>query len=80
MIKRIVEVFEHKLIQERDDLGIVLKSKLERKSLGRAVFRQWGIDYEELEQGIGNFSTAIVEFNDGTVLNVPVYLIRFENR
>lgn len=44
---------------------------------GEAVFHQWGCDYQEYESGPGNFSTAIVEFNDGEVKNIPVQLIKF---
>jgi hypothetical protein len=35
------------------------------------------VNYEEFESGPGNFSTAIVEFPDGKVQNVPVGMVRF---
>lgn len=44
-----------------------------------AYFHQWGIDYEELRDGVGHFSTAIVELEDGTVKNYPACLIQFVN-
>jgi hypothetical protein len=44
---------------------------------GEAVFHQFGCDYEEFESGPGNFSTAIVEWPDGRVENVPAQNIRF---
>ena len=48
---------------------------------GEAFFHQWGVDYEEFEAGPGNYSTAIIEREDGTVENVPVEMIQFiENR
>lgn len=31
-------------------------------------FHQWGSDYEEFESGPGNYSVAIVELPDGTVV------------
>ena len=36
-----------------------------------------GIDYEELENGVGSFSTAIVELNDGRVVTPAASMIRF---
>jgi len=44
---------------------------------GAALFHQWGISYEEFEDGPGQYSTAIIEREDGTVENVPVELIKF---
>jgi len=51
------------------------KWKLEE--IGIANFHEFGRDYQEFESGAGNFSTAIVEFIDGTVKNVPVEHVRF---
>ena len=42
-------------------------------------FHQWGCDYEEFEEGPGNYSTAIVELADGTIRNVPVEMVKFIN-
>jgi hypothetical protein len=42
-----------------------------------ATFHQFGVDYEEFETGPGNYSTAIVEYADGQIDNVPVALIQF---
>ena len=44
---------------------------------GEATFHQFGVNYEEFEGGLGNLRTAIVEFPDGSVSNVPVEHIRF---
>ena len=46
---------------------------------GHGIFHGWGVDYEEFESGPGNFSTAIIEMPDGSVRNVPVELIVFNN-
>lgn len=34
-------------------------------------FHQWGSNYEEYENGVGNYSVAIVELPDGTIV-MPV--------
>lgn len=46
----------------------------------QARFHGWGVDYEEFEAGPGNFTTAIVELDDGTVMNLPARLVRFLDR
>jgi len=55
------------------------KSFLEKVAVGNGTFHQFGCDYEEFETGPGNYSTAIVEMPDGSVANVPVELIVFNN-
>lgn len=44
---------------------------------GEAMFHQFGCNYEEFENGAGNYTTAIIEWPDGTVMNVPVEHVRF---
>ena len=48
---------------------------------GQADFHAFGMDYEELDNGegytAGNFSTAIIELDDGTVKSIPVEHIKF---
>ena len=44
---------------------------------GEALFHQFGVAYEEFENGPGNFTTAIIEFPDGRVESVCVEMIRF---
>jgi len=51
----------------------------EKVAIGHGIFHQFGCDYEEFESSPGNFSTAIVEMPDGSVKNVPVELIVFNN-
>lgn len=60
-------VFEYKRVD----------GKLEKAEKGEAAFHQFGVDFEEFETGAGNYSTAIVEWPDGKVDNVPVNLIQF---
>lgn len=40
-------------------------------------FHGWGVEYEEFENGPGNFSVAIVEMPDGTVQTLMPWAIRF---
>lgn len=42
------------------------------------VFLGFGVDYEELRDGVGQYSTAIVEARDGTVHTVMAGSITFE--
>ena len=44
---------------------------------GEAVFHQFGIGYEEFENGPGMFTTAIIELPNGEVLSLPVDQIKF---
>ena len=48
-----------------------------RVKTGVGLFHQFGFNYEEFEEGPGNFSTAIVEMEDGKVRNIPVEDIEF---
>ena len=43
-----------------------------------AVFHAFGSAYEECETGFGNYSTAIIELQDGTVLEVLPTDIKFK--
>jgi len=44
---------------------------------GEADFHAFGLDYEELDGVPGNYSTAIIERDDGTIEHVRVEHIRF---
>ncbi len=70
---RRVMVFEMKLVEGRH-------TGYSRVEKGEARFHQWGLNYEDSENGPGNYSTAIVEFDDGTVDNVPAELVQFLDR
>jgi hypothetical protein len=55
--------------------GVAQKWQLVDK--GEALFHQFGVDYQEFENGAGNYSTALVEWQDGTVESVRADRIRF---
>ena len=52
-------------------------SDLEVDKKGLATFHGWGCDFEDFDDGPGNYSTAIVEREDGRVESVPVTMIQF---
>jgi len=58
-----------------------VKGKIHNEKVidGHGFFHQFGLDYEEFETGPGVYSTAIVEMLDGSVKNVPVELIVFND-
>lgn len=60
---------------EKSEQGV---SVFEKVLKGRAIFHEFGVDYEEFDSGPGNFSTAVIELPDGTVKNVPVENIAFK--
>lgn len=47
--------------------------------VAEGTFVQYGIGYEEFESGVIQFSTAIVEMDNGEVRNVPCEDIVFLN-
>ena len=51
----------------------------EKVCVGNGIFHQFGVNYEEFESGPGNYSTAIVEMTDGSMMNHPVELVTFNN-
>ncbi len=46
---------------------------------GTAIFHAIGCDFAEFESGPGNFSTAIIEREDGRFENPPIDMIQFIN-
>ncbi len=55
------------------------KMAYEKRELSKGTFHKFGTNYEEFDNGASTFTTAIVEMPDGTVLNHPVQLIRFDD-
>ena len=53
-----------------------LKKNLKKESY-QAYFLGFGIDYEELRDGVGQYTSAILELEDGSVTMSPVFMIKF---
>lgn len=51
-----------------------------KKEAGKGIFHQWGCGYEEFETGPGNYSTGIIELPDGSIINQPVELFKFDDK
>lgn len=51
---------------------------LEPDYIGR--FHAWGVQCEELELGVGNYTCAVVEKDDGTVDTPAAFLVRFMDK
>ncbi len=55
------------------------QSHYDKVADGNGIFHQFGVDYEEFESGPGNYSTAIVEMPDGSIRNLAVEMVVFNN-
>lgn len=66
-----IAYFEYEKTKDPD------KTHFDKVEKGYATFIKWGVDYEELEHGVGSYSTAIIRLDDGTIKNVHVDMIRF---
>lgn len=64
----------------------VMTMKARHSSLGHRIgvedaaegkFHCWGVEYEEFENGPGNYTVAIVEMPDGSIQTLMPFLIRF---
>ena len=47
------------------------------EEIGEAVFHQFGTEYEELLNGVGQFTSGIVEWPDGRIEAFPLWCLRF---
>lgn len=50
-----------------------------KEFVGAGKFHQFGCDFEQFEDGAGNFTTAVVEMPDGSIENIAVDLVRFDD-
>ena len=71
MKPRKVTVYEYQRVKGQ--------THFDKVCVGNGIFHQFGFDYEEFETGPVNYSTAIVEMPDGTIKNIPVELVVFNN-
>lgn len=66
---RKVRVFEYRSEDQKGCIKVPLPEL--------ATFHQFGCDFVEFENGVGTYTTAIVELSDGTVRNISVDMIQF---
>ena len=66
---RKVQIFEG--IYSKEEKKYILEPK------AKGIFRCFGINFQEFENGIGNFTTAIIEMTDGSLRNEPIEHIQF---
>ena len=60
------------------DLGRLGKFvKVPEFAEGNSLFLGWGVDFQDLDHGVGSYTVAIVEHVNGTVELYPVDLIQF---
>lgn len=52
----------------------------EKRETSKGKFHSFSSNFEEFDEGPANYATAIIELPDGTVLNHPVELIRFDDK
>jgi hypothetical protein len=50
------------------------------KEVGDGFFHGWGVAFEEFESGAGNYSVAIVEMEDGSILTPDPTDIQFTDK
>jgi hypothetical protein len=43
----------------------------------KGIFHGFGVDFEEFTDGVGNYTIAIIEWEDGTLEGVPVHKVQF---
>lgn len=67
-----IQVFEYMKV----DKGI-MPVKYEKVPTFIGLFHGWGCNYEELNDGVGTYSAAIVEQVDGIIKLVPAENIQF---
>lgn len=57
-----------------------IAGKQERIEFEKGKFHTFGVDWEEIGDGVGLFTTAVIELPDGTMLNVPVVNVKFASQ
>lgn len=51
--------------------------KLEKDYTQKGKFHQWGINFEEFENGAASYTVALVELEDGVIVEVEPSRIKF---
>ena len=58
--------------------AVIYENGKKKDIVGR--FHCWGCSYEEFETGPRNFSTAIIELDNGQIVNCAAETVRFLDR
>lgn len=67
-------------VEEKQSYGSTTKVGTgcwETEFKNEGLFHQWGYAYEESSEGFGNYTVAIVELQDGTVIEVLPSNVKF---
>lgn len=49
----------------------------ELQEKGEAEFLEFGLDFDEFDNGVGTYSVALLKLDDGSVKSVPAGQVRF---
>ncbi len=60
--------------------GVPIHTPMRKRELGSGVLLRFGVNITESETSMASYTTAIVEMEDGDMLNVDVELIQFTDR
>lgn len=52
----------------------------EKEFLDSGLFHQWASNYEEGENNYGNYTVALVELEDGTIVEVTPVNLKFDDK
>jgi len=52
----------------------------QKREMGKGVFHEFGVSYENVGDSVGNYSTAIIELPNGQIVNEPVEMIQFDDK
>jgi len=73
-----VEYFDYEEITPTETVKQMhSNASFKKVSKGYASFLAWGVDFQECEMGVGSYTTAIIELDDGSVHVLPAEMIKF---
>ena len=71
------------IIKEKTSLGTKSKEGTncwEKDFINEGLFHQWANAYEESSAGFGNYTVALVELSDGTIIEVLPIALKFDDK
>ena len=69
-------------VERKTELGTKTKEGTycwEKEFPNDGVFHQWANTYEESSEGFGNYTVALIELTDGTIIEILPSNIKFIN-